>query len=219
MGPARLTEPPAVPSGAVTEPASATTGSLLATFYGQEWEKVRPELEQRISLSIVPDIPLPAWESVLDMLQVAMQVSDAVFARWLARYAPPDPISLEYITNLFSASSIALDQRDIFALESMLIEPRAEVQDLLERLRTVCDAVLARKYRLGQYNYGPFANIHTDRLPKAAFYSDSTGIRGWSVSWGIAVDEDPDLEKILKDLLGKKKQFPVLIQTYLDSQR
>jgi len=207
------------PSSAAIEVAPTTTGSILASFYGAEWEQVRPEIEKRISLSIVPDIPLPAWESVLDSLQAAMRVSDAVFARWRIRYAPPDPISLEYLANQFSVTGIALDERDIAALESIFVEPRAEVQGLLERLRAVCDEVLARKFRLGQYNYGPFASIRTDQLPKAAFYADSTGLRGWSVSWGIGADEDPELEVILTDLLGKKKEFALLIQEYLDSQR
>jgi len=196
-----------------------TTGATLAAFYGRDWEKVRPELEQRISLTLVPDIPLPAWESVLDRLQAAMQVSDAKLARLTARYAPPDPVRLDYLRERFEVAGLAMDDRDIVAIEAVLVEPRAEIQDRMHRVRILCNAILAQKFRFGEYNYGPFANIYTDKIPKSAFYADSIGIQGWSVSWAIAPDEDPELKSTLLELAILKKQINATIQKYLSDQK
>ena len=212
-------------SPAITGPTSAdsvgaefspgSVGALLVQFYGEEWVAVRGELAQRIDLHMQPDMPIPPWESVLEDLRKRMRVQDSTLKAWKLRYAPPEPITLEYLAERYADVGLKLDGRDITALEALLIEPRAEVHDLLGRLRSSCDALLARKFELGQYNYGLFSNIRSDRLPKRSFYTDGTGIRGWSVTWGIAEDEDPDIAALLARLFAGKNLIRQQIHEYL----
>lgn len=176
---------------------------------------VRGELAQRIDLYMQPDIPIPPWESVLADLRERMRVQDSTFERWKLRYAPPEPITLEHLAEKYSVGQLELDGRDVTALEAVLVDPRAEVQHLLERLRSSCDVLLARKFELGQYNYGLFSNIRSDRLPKRAFYADGTGIRGWSVTWGIAADEDPEIAALLAELDAARKRIRLQVHEYL----
>lgn len=201
------------PLGSDFPPGSV--GSLLVQFYGDEWETVRGELAQRIDLYMQPDIPIPPWESVLADLRERMRVQDSTFERWKLRYAPPEPITLEHLAEKYSVGQLELDGRDVTALEAVLVDPRAEVQHLLERLRSSCDVLLARKFELGQYNYGLFSNIRSDRLPKRAFYADGTGIRGWSVTWGIAADEDPEIAALLAELDAARKRIRLQVHEYL----
>ncbi len=215
---ARTTVSPTVRAEGPSESNRGTVESIASSFYGDDWERIRPELEKRISLATVPDIQIPPWESVLDEVRRAMHVTDLAFSVWRLRYAPPEPVTLDYLVKRFTPTDLPLDERDVAAIEAFLVEPRAELQERLERLRALCNDVLAVKFSAGQYNYGPFASIHTDKLPKAAFYSDSTAVKGWSVSWGIEASEHPEFPAMLEELVGLKKRIRDDIQRYLDGR-
>jgi hypothetical protein len=196
-----------------------TTGDVLEDFYGAEFEALRPELEKRVRLSIALNKPLPPWESILGLVEAGMQVSDVKFERWKRHFAPPDPITVEHLTQIYQIDGLAIDQRDINALEALLVEPRAEVDDRMDQIRALTNTVLHRMFRAGQYNFGPFTAIRTDKLPKRAFYADSVGIQDWVISFGIGEEEDPGFEPLLQDLDSWKKKIRGIVAQYLKEKR
>lgn len=212
--PAAALPPEAAPQGEVP----GSIGAFASGFYGAEWEQLRDELAQRIDLSAKPDIPIPAWGSVLDDLRKAMRIREVIYRGWLLRFAPPSPMTLAYLHASYPNAETELDERDLKALEAMVVDHRSEVETLLQQLRSVCDAILASKFQLGQYDYGPFSNLRSHHAPRSAFYNDSTGIRGWSVAWSIAESEDPEIARVLGELGQLRGRIAAIIRGYLDKK-
>ncbi len=216
---AREVETPGVPAVGHSDERVGSIGWNLAEFYGAEWGTLRSTLAQRIDLDLQPDVPLPPFERVLDELREQMRIGDRVFERWRERHAGPDPVTVEYLTRTFHTEGIGLGMRDVAAIEAGLVEIRAEIQGRLERLRSLCDAVLARKFQLRLYDRAPYANITSDKIPARAFHLDGTAIQGWVVTWGIAEDEDPDLSGLLADLGGLSRRRMQAIRDHLATLR
>jgi len=201
-----------------TSPGLERVGSIganLAAFYGAAWPELRSELAQRVDLDVAPDVPLPEWDRVLDELREKMRVRDAIVDRWRHRYAPPDPVSVEYLVEKFLPTDLAVDSRDVRAIESVLVEGRAEVQQRLEDLRVVCDGILVQKFASGQYDRAPYSNIRAEHVSPRAFYRDFAAIRGWVVTWGIEEGEDPELSVLLADLERLRERMVREIEQYL----
>ncbi len=192
---------------------------MLEDFYGAEFETLRPELEKRVSLSIVLDKSLPPWESILGLVEDAMQVSDRKFESWKLQFAPPHPITVEYLGLKYDITGLSLDQRDINAIEAIVVEPRAEIDYRMAQLRALTNTVLNRMFRAGQYNFGPFCAIRTDKLPKRAFYADSVGIQDWVISFGVGEEEDPGFPPLLHELNAWKQKIRSIVADYLKEKR
>ncbi len=196
-----------------------TPGEVLSAYFGPEWESLRPEYAKRIKLDLVLEQPLPKWGSVLAELRAAMRISDAVYERWKLRWGVPQPITIAYLVERHDATDLALDARDLDALEAVLVEARAELSVELQKLRALTDAVLEQKFLRGEYEYGPFAALGSAKLPKFAFHADSAAIRGWSVSWAVGRDEDPEIRATLDELDRIKSRTRAVVAKYVAERK
>jgi hypothetical protein len=190
-------------------------GAVLEDFYGERWPELREQLAKRIDLDLALDRPLLPWESVRPRLADAMRVSDAAFARWQRTWLIPRPLTLDFLGEQARDLNLELDERDLDAVEAQVVDACAESEFELTRLRAIVDGLLRSKYQRGQYQYGPFATIASDLVPSPAFYMDSVAIDDWTASWGIAVDEDPEIAPILAGLRERKARMLETIESYL----
>jgi len=212
--------PPAPEPEAATTAKYGTAESVLAEYYGADWERVRPLVQKRIlKLDLPLTAPFVPWEKVLPEVCSRMRVDDVTYSSWHSMFGVPRPVTIAYLVDNLGGEEVPIDEHDVAAVETLLAETRTAIDDKSAQLRGVIDSVLSQKCQLGQYNYGPFADIDTRCTPKRAVYADGTAISGWALSWGVAEDEHPELAGLRKDVAELKKRARQIVAAYLQEKK
>ncbi|MDF1799913.1 MAG: hypothetical protein P1V81_12105 [Planctomycetota bacterium] len=210
---------PLVDADAAAEPLE-----ILAAFWGDDWPRVRAELEEH---GLLPDeLPeIRPWVEVSEShawcLNPTSDVKGDLYYRTLmawpgaefddtadlvsASYAKATPKSLAKYLQVPELAN--LDDQQVFELEERMAETNAELDGLIRSFMDGIGEAVSYEFRMGAIERAPLTFLESEQYTEdQGFYGHTAQAGGWASRVQLTESEYPDLAVMRRQILDMRSR-------------
>lgn len=192
--------------------------SILAAYWGKEWERLEPVLKQK-GYDLDAPLNLPPWESVGGRFESMFEVSDdkaldleRMFLAW------PEPLTAKAIADRYGAELEAkLGAPQIEELDRIASDSNDRMRIESRRFANELDAACRLAWQRQDFLKAPLCTdgLVMDSTRGRAVHAAASATEQWAVKFQIFAAEFPQLEEIEKRIRAERNVRDARIVAFL----